>query len=133
MTTQQVLDEYPELFRGIGTPSVALGRGYCINTAHLGSWLCSRFARKPVNLPNYQGREGSELHYHVLVRLRHCGLVSQFHWSTLCGGCSDVGGQTSLNVTPVHRDGNIHFRCYRDGGAIEDRTFANRIFGCPGM
>lgn len=103
------LDEYREPFKGsVRTPSATSGRGYCIQTAHLGPWPCGRVARKPVNLPKYQGREVSELHYHVLVRLQHCGLVSQFHWNTLCGGCSDVEGQTLFNVTPVHRDGDAH-------------------------
>jgi hypothetical protein len=33
------LDEYPDHFKGaVRTPSVALGHGYCLQTAHLESW-----------------------------------------------------------------------------------------------
>jgi len=54
------LDEYPEPLKGtVRTPTVASGRGYCLQTAHLESRHFHCFSRKPADLPNYRGREGS--------------------------------------------------------------------------
>ena len=48
-------------FKGpVRTPSAVLGRGYCLQTAHLESRRYGYFARGSANLLNYRGRVGSQ-------------------------------------------------------------------------
>ena len=43
-------------------PTIASGRGYCLQTAHLESRCLGSFARNLAGLPNYREREGWQPH-----------------------------------------------------------------------
>ena len=52
-------DEYRNPFKGIvRTPSIASGRGYCLQTAYPESRRQGHFTRKPANPPKLRDREG---------------------------------------------------------------------------
>jgi len=74
------LDEYPWPLKGtVRTPTVASGRGYCLQTAHLGPRCPGCFARNSTNLPNYGGRKGGN------PTTCWCHLDTCFSGSIQCG------------------------------------------------
>ena len=47
----------------VRNPTVASGRGYCLQTAHLGSWRLDFFVRSLANLPSHGGGKGGNPTY----------------------------------------------------------------------
>ena len=109
--TQRVhasLDECREPFKGtVRTPSIASGRGYCLQTAHLESRRLDHFARKPANPPSYVVRKGCNLIcYNHTVRWRSPRtMIVQSHWC-MRGGSSRKLKSRSRLVEPFY-DGNV--------------------------
>ena len=77
------LDGFLGPFKGtVRTPSVALGPGYRLQTAHLESRCYRCFTRKSVGLPSYRGRKGLQPHLpqaHKVVKPSHASCREFLH------------------------------------------------------